>query len=139
MTDEPRYGEVIAATSRWLTVRFDGAPCSRCAQGTGCGSLTGRSVYRHSTVQVPNSAGLSRGDRVKLRINQRETKRSLLCFFVWPTGALVASAALTAPWLGDIAAALVGLGACVATLFGVTRMSAPDQHVDVIPFKAPSP
>ncbi|MEM1261824.1 MAG: SoxR reducing system RseC family protein [Pseudomonadota bacterium] len=132
MTDEPRFGEVVAATARWVSVRFEAEACARCARGEGCGAIVAANGRRLRTLRLPNPSGrLQSGDRVQLTISDGDSVRSQMLLFVVPTIALLIGAAVATLWVDDVIAALIGLAIFVAVLVVGARSAKVDERVEI--------
>ncbi|MEO1037263.1 MAG: SoxR reducing system RseC family protein [Pseudomonadota bacterium] len=132
-TLETHAGVVETVSARSVTVRIDAAECPRCAAGVGCGAglVIGRGRQQSVTVAARGSR-FHVGDRVRLRLAGNDRRRAILLLFAMPIVGLVGAGLVANIWFGDIAAAVIALGAFVTLLsFGAYYSRRLDDRVGV--------
>ncbi len=107
-----------------IEVGAAGEGCGRCSEPGGCRGSVLTQAFGAScrTFRVPNTIQASAGDRVVVRLGERDMLRVALMVYLLPVAALVAGAFLgmtMAPDAGDraaLAGAACGLAAAVVAL-----------------------
>ena len=91
--------------------------CARCESGKGCGAglLGGKGGNRCIEAQIPEGIAVQEGDEVHIELAPRNLLQAALIVYGLPLGgALVGAGVAYAAGLGDLYAALAGLGGIAA-------------------------